>query len=144
MSRVTDLIEEYAFWDDAARRARRQLDRQQDRKTSVKITYSDLPRGGDPETMEDYIAERMEMEMDLDEIKERRFRAYSKIMALAFKLTSKKQFDIIYRRDLHRDGWRRICKDLDIKRSAATDLHTRAIRALERIDSESGQSDEFG
>lgn len=134
MSRVTELLENYEFWDDAARAKRRELDRQRDRRTSVKLSYSDAPRGK-PQTLADYMAERDEMEQDLKEIKEKRFEVFSQIMRLLLKLESKKQLDIIYRRHIHRDSWRRICKDLDVKRSTATDLHARAIRALEDIDS---------
>lgn len=133
MSKVTELLQDFAFWDDMVRQARRELDRQHERKTSIKISYSDMPRGGSPETMEDYIAKRSEMEMDLDEIKERRYLAFSRILRIALKLKSAKQLDMIYRRDIHRDSWRRICRDLDIKRSAATDLHTRAVRAMEDL-----------
>ena len=128
-----ELLDQYAFWDDMVRRKRAELDRQRDRKTSIKIVYSPAP-GGEPESMEDYMAERDLLERDMEDIKEERFRAYSEIMRLAFKLRSQKQFDIIYRRNIHRDGWRRICRDLDIKRSTATDLHARAVRALEEID----------
>ena len=133
MSRVTDLLEDYAFWDDAVRKKRGELDRLHERKTSIKIVYSDAP-GGEPQTMADYVAERDELEMDMEELKDKRFRTFSEIMRLAFRLESQKQFDMIYRRDIHRDGWRRICKDLDIKRSTATDLHSRAIHSLEAID----------
>lgn len=134
MSRVTELLESYEFWDDAARAKRRELDRQRDRRTSVKVSYSGEPRGK-PQTLAEYMAERDEMEQDLKEIKEKRFEVFSQIMRLLLKLESKKQLDIIYRRHIHRDSWRRICKDLDVKRSTATDLHARAIRALEDIDS---------
>ena len=133
MSRVTELLESYEFWDDAARAKRRELDRQRDRRTSVRLSYSDAPRGK-PQTLADYMAEREELEADLEEIKERRFEVFSQIMRLLLKLKSKKQFDIIYRRHIHRDSWRRICRDLDVKRSTATDLHARAISALEKID----------
>ena len=133
MSRVTELLESYEFWDDAARAKRRELDRQRDRRTSVRTSYSGAPRGA-PQTLADYMAEREELEADLEEIKIRRFEVFSQIMRLMLKLESRKQFDIIYRRHIHRDSWRRICKDLDVKRSTATDLHARAIRALEEID----------
>lgn len=132
MSGVTELLSQYAFWDDMVKKKRAELDRQRDRKTSIKIVLTDAP-GGEPESMADYAAERDLLERDMEEIKEERLRAYSEIMRLAFQLQSKKQFDIIYRRNIHRDGWRRICRDLDITRSAATDLHARAVRALEEI-----------
>lgn len=144
MSKVTELLQDYAFWDDMVRRARRELDRQHEQKTSIKISYSDMPRGGSPETMEDYIVKRSEMEMEMDEIKERRHLAFSQILRIAVQLKSTKQIDIIYRRDIHRDSWRRICRDLDIKRSAATDLHERAIRAMERIVNNNDQDSEYG
>lgn len=132
MSGVTELLNQYAFWDDMVKKKRAELDRQRDRKTSIKIVLTDAP-GGEPESMADYAAERDLLERDMEEIKEERLRVYSEIMRLAFQLQSKKQFDIIYRRNIHRDGWRRICRDLDITRSAATDLHARAVRALEEI-----------
>lgn len=133
MSEVKKLLDAYAFWDDMVRKKRAELDRQRDRKTSIKIVLTDAP-GGEPESLADYAAERDLLERDMEEIKEERLRAYSEIMRLAFQLKSKKQFDIIYRRNIHRDGWRRICRDLDITRSAATDLHDRAVRALEQIN----------
>lgn len=133
MSRVTELLDSYEFWDDAAKAKRYELNRQRARRTSVKISYSDTPRGK-PQTLAEYMAERDEMERDLEEIKARRFEVFSQIMHLLLKMESRKQFDIIYRRHIHRDSWQRICKDLDIKRSTATDLHTRAISALEKID----------
>lgn len=132
MSTAKELLRQYAFWDDMVKKKRAELDRQRDRKTSIKIVLTDAP-GGEPESMADYAAERDLLERDMEEIKEERLRAYSEIMRLAFQLQSKKQFDIIYRRNIHRDGWRRICRDLDITRSAATDLHARAVRALEEI-----------
>lgn len=132
MSTAKELLSQYAFWDDMVKKKRAELDRQRDRKTSIKIVLTDAP-GGEPESMADYAAERDLLERDMEEIKEERLRAYSEIMRLAFQLQSKKQFDIIYRRNIHRDGWRRICRDLDITRSAATDLHARAVRALEEI-----------
>ena len=57
MSRVTELLESYEFWDDAARAKRRELDRQRDRRTSVKVSYSGEPRGK-PQTLAEYMAER--------------------------------------------------------------------------------------
>jgi len=133
MSRVTELLESYVLWDDMAKAKRRELDRMRDRRMSVRISYSGAPRGA-PQTLADYMAEREELEADLEEIKIRRFEVFSQIMRLMLKLESRKQFDIIYRRYIHRDSWRRICRDLDVKRSTATDLHDRAISALEKID----------
>ena len=133
MSRVTELLADFAMWDDMAKQKRKELQRLRDRRTSVHVTYSEAP-GGTPETMEEYIAKRSELEEDLEEIKEHRYAAFSQIMRLAFRLDSQKQIDIIYRRDIHRDSWRKICRDLDIKRSSATDLHARAVRAMEAID----------
>lgn len=133
MSRVTELLESYVLWDDMAKAKRRELDRMRDRRMSVRTSYSGAPRGA-PQTLADYMAEREELEADLEEIKIRRFEVFSQIMRLMLKLESRKQFDIIYRRYIHRDGWRRICRDLDVKRSTATDLHARAISALEKID----------
>lgn len=132
MSRVTEILEDYAFWDGMVKAKRRALDRQRDRKTSKAITYTDAP-GGEPESMADYMVRREELEMDLAELKEKRFAAFSEIMKLAFRLPSKKQFDIIYRRHIHLDSWRKICRDLDCGRSTATDLYARAVRSLEDI-----------
>ena len=134
MSKVTELLDDYTFWDDMVRKKRRELDRQRDRRTSIKITYSDTPGGGDPQTLADYMAERDELEQDLEAYKEKRFAAYSQIMRLAFKLRSRKQFDIIYRRDICRSSWSKICRDLDVTRSSAVGLHNRAIRSMEEID----------
>lgn len=134
MSRVTELLESYGSWDNAAKAKRAELDRLRDRKTSIKIVYSKTPKGGDPPTMADYAAERDLLEKDLQEIKEKRFYVFSQILALMLELESQKQFDIIYRRNICRDSWRRICRDLDITRSTATDRHSRAVRALEAID----------
>lgn len=138
MSRVTDLLEDYALWDDMIRRKRKQIDALRDNKTSTKITYSEAPPG-EPESLADYVAKQGELEEDLEELKHKRFVAFSQIMRLGFQLKSNKQFDILYRRNIHRDSWRRICRDLDITRSAATDLHSRMVQALEDIDHESDQ-----
>lgn len=143
MSRVIDLLEDYALWDDMIRRKRKQIETLRDNKTSTKITYSDAPTG-EPESLADYVAKKEELEEDLEELKHKRFVAFSQIMRLAFKLRSRKQLDIIYRRNIHRDSWRRICRDLDISRSAATDLHARAVRAMEQIDNESGRDGDHG
>lgn len=132
MSNIGETLEAYGFWDDMARKKRREIQRLRDRKTSTQIVYSDT-HGGEPETMEDYIARLEELEEDLEEIKAERFRAFSEILRLAFQLKSTKQFDVIYRRYIHRDGWRRICRDLDIKKRSAMDLHARALDELERI-----------
>lgn len=132
MRTVSEILEAYAFWDDMARAKQREQQRLRDRKTSINIVYSDA-HGGAPETMEDYVVKLEELDMDLEELREERFKAYSEIMRLAFQLKSYKQFDIIYRRYIHRDGWRRICKDLNVKKRTAMDLHDRAIMALEQI-----------
>ena len=129
---VRDLLDVYAFWDDMARAKRKQIQSQRDRKTSIKIIDSET-HGGAPETMADYMVKLEELGMDLEEIREERFRAYSAIMRLAFQLKSMKQFDIIYRRYIHRDTWRKICKDLNLKKRTVMDLHDRAMLALERI-----------
>jgi len=138
MSRIMELLEDYAFWDDMARAKRKQIERLRENKTSIKITYSEAP-AGEPESMADYAAKKEELEEDLAEIKDRRMEAFTRIMRLGFRLKSDRQFDMLYRRNIHRDSWRRICRDLDISRSAATDLHARMIRALEQMDHESDQ-----
>lgn len=138
MSRVTDLLEDYALWDIMIRAKRKQIEALRDRKTSTKIAYSETLTG-EPESLADYVAKQGELEEDMEELKQKRLVAFSRIMRLGFQLQSAKQFDILYRRNIHRDSWRRICRDLDITRSAATDLHARMIRALEQIDNESGQ-----
>ena len=86
MSRVTELLESYVLWDDMAKAKRRELDRMRDRRMSVRISYSGAPRGA-PQTLADYMAEREELEADLEEIKIRRFEVFSQIMRLMLKLT---------------------------------------------------------
>ena len=132
MSTINEILEAYAFWDDMARKKRAEQQSLRDRKTSIKIVYSDAP-GGEPESMEDYVVKIEELDQDLEEIRDERFKAYSEIMRLAFHMKSYKQFDVLYRRYIHRDSWRRICRDLNIKKRTAMDLHDRAIRELERI-----------
>ena len=132
---VAEILEAYALWDDMVRKKQAEIDRRRSKKTSTKSIYGES-RGGIPESMADYAAEMDLLDRDLDELKEERFKAYSEIMRLALQLKSQRQFDIIYRRNIHRDTWRRICWDLDIKRSTATDLHARAVRALEIINGE--------
>lgn len=132
MKTTKEILEEYGFWDDMARRKKREMQRMRDRKTSTSIVYSDT-RGGEPETMEEYVARLAELEDDMEEIKAMRFRAFSEILRLAFRLKSQKQFDIIYRRYIHRDSWRRICRDTDVKKRSALDLHKRAVEELDRI-----------
>lgn len=132
MSTAREILNTYAFWDDMARKKIREQQRLRDRKTSIKVVYSDAP-GGEPEDMVDYMAKIEELDQDLKEIRAERDRALYTIMRLAFKMGSVKQVDMIYRRDIHRDGWGRICRDLGVSRTAAVRMHDRAVAAMDEL-----------
>ena len=132
MSKTSEILDAYGFWDGMARKKNKEKQRLRDRKTSIKVIYTDAP-GGEPEDMADYVAKIAEIDEDLEEIRAERDRALSAIIRLTLRLESAKQVDIIFRRYIHQDSWRRICRDLGISRTAAVRLHDRAVKALEDV-----------
>ena len=132
MTKAGRLIKAYAIWDDKVKNKRFDLDRMRERKTSIKIIYSKTP-GGEPESLEDYAVKIDEAERELAYYKQKRFLAFSELMAAMQKLKTYKQFDILYRRGILRESWTKICLDLDMSRSGATALYDRAIKALDDL-----------
>lgn len=131
--KLNEILASYKFWDDRVKRKRRQIARLRDRKTSMEISYSDMPKGSGSYTMEDYVADLEDLEEELREIRRHREEAYDDIFRLLVRMRSSAQIDVIYRRHILLQSWPQICRGRDIGKDAAMDCYERAIYNLEKL-----------
>ena len=131
--RLNEILSAYKLWDDKVKRKKREIARLRDRKTSMEISYSDMPKGSGSYTMEDYMGDLADLEMELREIRSGREAAYDQIFRLLVRMKSSAQIDVVYRRHIMLQTWPQICRGRDIGRDAAMECYDRAIYHLEKL-----------
>ena len=106
--------------------------RLEERKTSLTIVNDGLPKGSDRYTMEDYMADKEELELGLGSMRRLQSYYYDKIFQVLPRMGSSKEIDILWQRYLLGKSWAVAERDMKISHSYAMTLHRRALANFEK------------
>lgn len=129
---IQDILNDYGFWEDLIRQKKREIERLQERKTSISINNDGLPRSTARYTMDDYMADMETLEADLKELQSRQLEAYDQICRLLVTLENVKHREVIYLRYIDLLSWRKIRSSMKLSRTRCYDLHRDALDLLEK------------
>ena len=135
---IQEILADYELWETLIRKTKRKLEDLYQKKLSITAVNDGLPRGTAVYTMEDYMAEKEELEEDLVELLHKRNQAYDEIMRLLVSLNDLRQREVLILRYIELKSWKRIQKEMRLSRSRCYDLHRDAIEILEKLFTEPG------
>lgn len=106
--------------------------RLEERKTSLSFVNDGMPKGSDSYTMEDYMADKEELEIELQALIRRQSYYYDKIFGLFPRMQSSREIDILWQRYLFGKAWAVVERDMKISHSYAMTLHRSALVNFEK------------
>lgn len=106
--------------------------RLEERKTSLSFVNDGMPKGSDSYTMEDYMADKEELEIMLQSLVRQQSYYYDQIFSRLPRMQSSKEIDILWQRYLFGKSWAVAERDMKISHSYAMALHRSALVNFEK------------
>lgn len=130
---AVELLKDYEFWATAFRKKQNEIKRLEERKTSITAENDGLPKGTVRYTMEDYMAEKEQLQEEARELRSRMNEIYDRIFGLLVRMRKPREVDVLYRRYINLDSWDGIERQLGYSRSHLMYLHKKALENLESV-----------
>ena len=108
------------------------IQRLEERKTSLSFVNDGMPKGSDSYTMEDYMADKEELEAALLVLTREQSYYYDQIFGRLPRMQSSKEIDILWQRYLFGKSWAVAERDMKISHSYAMALHRSALVNFEK------------
>lgn len=109
-----------------------EIQRLEEKKTSLTIVNDGLPKGSDRYTMEDYMADREELERGLETLRLAQSHYYDLIFRVLSRMKKSREIDILWQRYLFGKSWAVAERDMKISHSYAMTLHRSALANFEK------------
>ena len=106
--------------------------RLEERKTSLSFVNDGMPKGSDSYTMEDYMADKEELEIMLQSLVRQQSYYYDQIFSRLPRMQSSKEIDILWQRYLFGKSWAVAERDMKSSHSYAMALHRSALVNFEK------------
>lgn len=113
-------------------RQKAKIQRLEERKTSLSFVNDGMPKGSDSYTMEDYMADKEELEAALLVLTREQSYYYDQIFSRLPRMQSSKEIDILWQRYLFGKSWAVVERDMKISHSYAMTLHRSALVNFEK------------